>query len=513
VKLSVRKLFLAFLTSCSFLLGQTPSLQNRERPIGPVLKQMESFVRDGMKKTGVPGVAVAVVYRDRIVYLNGFGYRKAGSDAEVNADTVFQLASLSKPITSTIVASLVGNGKLDWDSRIVDLDRGFRLSDRDVTEQLTVRDLLSHRSGLPTSAGDALEDLGFSRPEILHQMRLLPLTGEFRKSYQYCNFGYTEGAIAASKAVDVRWEDLAKRRLFKPLGMTSASYRYSDYVNTANKAAIHVIINGQPVARYHRDPDAEAPAGAASSSVRDLAEWLRLQLGDGRWNGEEIVAADALRETHRPQIQSGTNRETGKPTFYGLGWNIDHDAAGHLILSHSGAFYIGTGTTVKFSPSQQLGIIVLTNAMPTGLAEATANTFFDLYNYGAPRQDWLTLFGDAFKAMIDAGNNATTDYSKLTPPSSPAPSKPFSAYVGTYSNDYYGRIEISEQDKTLWMRLPANGALYTLTPWDGDTFTYRFEAEQGIGTRGVKFTFGAQPQVLIENLALEGNGVFTRCER
>ena len=500
------KLVFAFLSSISLLLARS---DKPNRPIQPVIDQLKTFIETGMQKTGVPGVAVAVVYRDRVVYLDGFGFRKAGSEAKVNPDTVFQLASVSKPIASTIVAALVGNGEVSWDDRIVDLDRGFKLSNDNVTEQLTIRDLLSHRSGLPTLSGDALEDLGFSRPEILHKMRLLPLTGEFRKTWQYSNFGFTEGAIAPSKAVRERWENLAEQRLFKPLGMTSTSYRYSDYENTANKAAIHVIVDGKAVARYHRDPDAEAPAGSASSSVRDLAEWLRLQLADGTWNGEQIVAPDALKETHTPQIRRGAD-PSGKPLYYGLGWNVDHDAARKLILSHSGAFFVGTGTTVRFSPSEQLGIIVLTNAMPTGLAEATANTFFDLYNYGAPTRDWLSLFGRIFKEELEAGNNSTTDYSKLPPPSSPTQSKPLSAYVGTYRNNYYGQIEFSEHRGSLWMRFPDTGTLYTLKHWDGNTFTYRFEAEQGIGTRGVVFRDSGS--VLIENLALEGDGIFTRSD-
>jgi CubicO group peptidase (beta-lactamase class C family) len=501
------KLLSAFVASISLLLAGSPD--KRDRPIEPVVKQLETFIENGMQKTGVPGVAVAVVYRDRAVYLKGFGIRKAGSDKRVDSQTVFQLASLSKPIASTIVAALVGHGDVNWDDRIVDLDREFELSDPNATKRLTIRDLLSHRSGLPTSSGDVLEDLGFSRPEILHQMRLLPLAGPFRHSYHYSNFGFTEGAIAASKKVGERWEDLAKKRLFEPLGMTSTSYRYSDYKNTQNKAAIHVIVDGKAVARYHRDPDAEAPAGSASSSVRDLAQWLRLQLNDGKVDGQSIVAADALNETHSPQSQRGIDRN-GKPLSYGLGWNIDHDAAGNLILGHSGAFFVGAGTTVKFSPSQQLGIVVLTNAMPTGLAEATANTFFDLYNYRAPTQDWLTIFGNAFKEDIDAGNNSTTDYSKLPLPSSPVPAKQLSAYVGAYSNSYYGQIEISEHRGALWMRFPDTGALYTLTHRNADTFTYRFEAEQAIGTRGVVFIFNGVPSVLIENLALEGNGVFIR---
>jgi CubicO group peptidase (beta-lactamase class C family) len=507
------RLTIGFFVSLPLLFAQTPGVADQveeNRRLAPLLKQIETFVKSGMRTTGVPGVAVAVVHHDRVVYLEGFGVRKVGDDAPIDSRTVFQLASLSKPIASTVVANLVGNREVDWDSKIVELDPSFQLSDPGVTERVTVRDLLSHRSGLPTSAGDALEDLGFSRSEILPQMRLLPLTGQFRKTFQYSNFGFTQGAIAASKAVRERWENLASERLFQPLGMKSTSYRYSDYRDAANKAAIHVIVNGRAEARYHRDPDAEAPAGAASSSARDLAEWLRLQLAGGSWEGQRIVAADALNETHSPQVQRGNNQETGKPSYYGLGWDVDYDAANRLILSHSGAFFLGTGTTVKFSPSEQLGIIVLTNAQPTGLAEATANQFFDLYHYGAPQQDWLTIFSGAFKSLMDEANNATTDYSKLTPPPSPAPSKPFSAYVGTYRNNYYGRIEISEQGGALWMRLPDTGALYTLSHWDGDTFTYRFEAEQGIGTRGVVFSrSGGAPSVLIENLALEGDGVFT----
>lgn len=491
------------------LLAQAPDVPKQDRPIGPVLQQIEKFVEEGMRSTAVPGVAIAVVYQDKVVYLKGFGVRQTGDDAPVDPDTVFQLASLSKPIASTIVAALAGTGEVSWDSKIADLDPDFALSDPNVTKQLAIRDLLSHRSGLPTSAGDALEDLGFTRPEILHQMRLLRLTGEFQKTFQYSNFGFTEGAIAASKAVHERWEDLALGRLFKPLGMTSTSYRYSDYKNVANKASIHTILNGKAIARYQRDPDAEAPAGSASSSVRDLGEWLRLQLAGGRWNDKQVVDTNALHETHSPQIQRGKD-PTGKPLYYGLGWNVDKDADDKPILGHSGAFFLGTGTTVKFSPSEQLGIVVLTNALPTGLAEATANTFFDLYNHGAPTQDWLTIFGKIFKDDIDAANNATPDYAKMAPPTPVKPSKPLGDYAGIYSNSYYGQIEISLRRDSLWMRLPNNGAFYTLAHWDADTFTYRFEAEQGIGTRGVVFTLSGTPSVLVENLALEGNGVFTR---
>jgi CubicO group peptidase (beta-lactamase class C family) len=465
-----------------------------------------------MQTTGVPGVAVGIVYQDKVVYLKGFGVRKAGTLTPVDADTVFQLASVSKPMASTVVAAMVGRGEISWDDKIVNLDPDFKLSDPSVTGQVTIRDFLSHRSGLPTSAGDVLEDLGFSRPEILHQMRFLDLVGEFRKSYNYSNFPFTEGAIAPAKKVNQPWEILAEDLLFKPLGMTSTSYRWSDYRNAVDKADIHVLVDGKAVPRYLRIADAEAPAGGASSSVRDMVQWLRLQLAEGAWNGQQIVAAKALAETHSGQIQKGRDQFTGKPSYYGLGWGVDEDANGKLILSHSGAFAIGAATTVRFSPSDQLGIVVLTNAIPTGLAEAVANTAFDLYHNGKPSRDWLTPATEFFKKMIEAGNDEVPDYSKISPPSSPTAAKPLSSYVGIYQNDYYGSIEISEDGGSLWMRLPADGALYTLRHWDADNFVYRYKGEPGVTARGIKFTLGAKPQVLVENLAVEGNGVFVKAD-
>ncbi len=503
-----RLLALALLISVSAVRAQSPTT-NTPASIAPLIPQLEDYVVKGMQKTGVPGVAVGIVYQDKVVYLKGFGVRKAGEPAPVDVDTVFQLASVSKSIASTVVAVLVSQHKVSWDDKIADIDPDFKLSDASVSEKVTIRDLLSHRSGLPTSAGDELETLGFSRPEILHQMRLIPLVGEFRKSYAYCNFGFTEGGIAAAKKVGEPWEALSDDVLFKPLGMTSTSYRWSDFRDNANKAAVHVFVDGKAVPRYLRNPDAEAPAGSASSSVRDMAQWVRLQLAEGKFNGKQIVAANVLEETHTAQIQRGKN-PAGNPSFYGMGWGVDHDSDGRLIVGHSGAFTLGAATTVQMSPSEHLGIIVLTNAVPTGLAEAVANEFLDLYHYGKAKQDWLQLAGNVFNNMMETVYDGVPDYSKQTPPASPAAAKPLSAYAGVYRNDYYGQIEVSDDHGMLWMRLPADGSLFPLMHWDGDTFVYRYKEEPGAITRGVKFTLGAAPKVLLENLASEGDAVFTK---
>ena len=221
----------------------------------------------------------------------------------------------------------MGEGKINWDDRIADLDPGFRLSSAETTREITIRDFLSHRSGLATLSGDELEDLGYTRPQILYRMRYLALPGQFRKTYAYSNFGYTEGAIAAATKIGKPWETIADEQLYSRIGMTSTSSRFSDYENRPNKAALHVFINGEPVNRFFRDADAEAPAGGVNSSARDLAEWARLQLAGGVWNGKQLISKDALAETHKPQICRNPI-DPAKPTecpggqYYGLGWDV-----------------------------------------------------------------------------------------------------------------------------------------------------------------------------------------------
>jgi CubicO group peptidase (beta-lactamase class C family) len=263
------------------------------------LTSLEQYVRDSMAKTKVPGVSVAVVYKDQVVFLKGCGVRKVGEPGRVDPDTVFQIASFSKPIASTVVAAVVGQGGVSWDSRIQDLDPDFRLSNPAITAQVTVRDFLSHRSTLPGDAGDTLEALDYTRPEILARLRLVPLKGVFRQTYQYSNFGITEGALAATRHLGA-WEDVSQDLLYSKLGMTSTSSRFTDYFNRSN---LHYLgEDGVFRARYMREADTEAPSGGVSSSARDLSQWLRLQLADGVFNGQQIVDAAALNETHTPQV-------------------------------------------------------------------------------------------------------------------------------------------------------------------------------------------------------------------
>src|SRR5262249_48685281 len=289
------------------------------------------------------GLSIAVVYEDQVVYLKGFGLREMGKTETVDADTVFQIASLSKPVSSTVIARLVSDGIVSWDSKIADLDPGFRLADPYPPAELTIRALFNHRSGLPGTAGDDLEIIGYDRAEILRRLRFVKPSSSFRAGYSYSNFGMTEGGVAAAKATGKSWEDVSEEKLFRPLGMTSTSYRHSDFLKQTNRAALHVPIGGDWVAKVERNPDAQAPAGGVSPTARDLAEWMRLQLANGVYNGETLIKPEAIEQTHMPLMARGVNPVTGGTSFYGLGWNVEIGRHG-VTWGHAGAFSVGART-------------------------------------------------------------------------------------------------------------------------------------------------------------------------
>jgi CubicO group peptidase (beta-lactamase class C family)/pimeloyl-ACP methyl ester carboxylesterase len=482
----------------------------RER-VNEAVQEIQKLAEKEIAQGAVPGLAIAVVFQDQVVYAAGFGVRDVSTQEPVNADTVFQLASLSKPIGSTVVAELVGEGKISWDSKISDLDPDFAMYDPWVTREITIRDLYAHRSGLPDHAGDLLEDLGFPREEVLHRLRYQKPDSSFRSHYAYTNFGLTEGGVAATKAYNMTWENASEQRLYKPLGMNSTSSRYTDFVAQANKALGHVQENGKWVQKYKRDPDTESPAGGVSSSVNDLAKWMQLQLADGRFDGKQIVDEKALLIARSPQMLTGFSPLNGLPEFYGLGWNINYDREGRLHLGHSGAFALGAATTVQLIPSERLGIVVLTNAYPIGLAEGLVFTFTDIALYGKAAQDWLAFFKKVFSDPAALGVSLGTDYSK--PPASPTPALANNVYIGTYTNNFFGDIEIIEEGHDLAIVEGPHKLTFPLKHYDRDVFTYRTEGENGSGATGVIFTIGADGKaatVTVENLNVSGEGMFKR---
>jgi CubicO group peptidase (beta-lactamase class C family) len=482
-------------------------------PIEGTLPELDRIVTETMQRTGVPGLAVAVVHQDRVIHLKGFGVRVAGAPETVDPDTVFPLASVSKPIASTVMAALVGDGVIGWDDPITQHFPAFEMFDPWPTRAVTLRDMFAHRSGLPHHAGDALEDIGFDRTEILHRLRYQKPGSSFRSEYAYTNFGLTAAATAAAMASGQSWEDLSRDRVYSPAGMTRTSSSFAQFAAATNRVHSHVMQGDAWIAKYTRDADAQTPAGGVSSSVRDMANWMRLQLGQGTFEGREIVKAAALAETHRPQIVNNPPKDptADRAGFYGLGWNVGYGDQEGVRWGHSGAFNLGAATNVLLLPGHQLGIAVLTNAQPIGVAEAVSQSFVDLALTGKVQRDWLGFLGPIFKTSMAPDYGTTTDYSK--PPQPPTPPLPADTYVDRYRNDLFGEILIATTNDGWVLKLGPKQTAFPMRHFDRDTFTYQPVGENAYGPSAVTFMVGANRKavsVTVENLDLNGQGIFFR---
>ena len=472
-------------------VGDTPPDGYAARPIpsaqiDAAVGGLDQLVTDVMQRSGVPGMSVAVVRGGQIVYAKGFGVRELGKDAAVDADTVFQLASVSKSVGSTCVSAAVTNGLVSWSDPVVKYLPDFRLSDPEITGRVTIADLYAHRSGLPYQAGDDLEAFGFDRAGVLARLGQFELE-PFRITYRYSNFGMTTGGEAVAAAAKRPWEQLCAERLYAPLGMTSSSSSYADFLSRENRATLHFRTaekTFEPL--YTRNADAQSPAGGVSSSANDMARWLLMNLADGKAGDQPVIDPDVLRESHTAQIATGPLPSSeSRSRFYGYGFNVENTSTGHVRLGHSGAFYVGAGTAFGLLPAADVGIVALTNGSPVGAAEAVTTGFTDLVRTGAQERDWLDFFGPIFGAIF-------VNQSKVAapPPTDAAPARPLEAYVGRYTSPYAGDIAVTRDGDRLTLTIGPKQLSAPLTHYDGDTFSWLAPGGNGEPVSAVTFSGG-----------------------
>lgn len=485
-----------------------PAMPLPENAVGNAVAELDGMVGDLMDRTGIPGMAVAVVHAGKTVYAKGFGVKNNelpdSPENRVDADTVFQLASLSKPVSATVVATLVGRKEVSWDTPVTSRLPWFALSDPATTRMLTVGDLFSHRSGLPDHAGDQLEDLGFDRRQVLERLRQLPLD-EFRTSYAYTNFGLTAGAEAVAAGTGKSWEDLAADTLFRPLGMDATSYRFSDYESRPDRAVGHIHIDGRYEPRYVRDAQAQSPAGGVSSSLNDMTKWMTMLLADGQHHGTPLIAPEALLPAITPQVVSSRGTEPAmRSGFYGYGFNVGTTSGARTELSHSGAFELGAATNVVVLPSADVAIIALTNATPAGVPETLTAQFADLMQFGEVREDWFALYNHAFTEM----EKPVGSLAGRQRPAAATPPAPLASYVGVYNNAYWGPATVTERDGRLEVALGPRGR-FALQPWDGNVFTFPLSSENAPPGTVSAATFDGG-KLTLEYFDDEGEGAFVK---
>ena len=337
----------AALAGCTSAKSESVNLSDLKNPNTAVVKmpagsvdkavaKLPDLVTAIMKKSHVPGLAVAVVKGDKTIFAKGYGVREVGKPAKVDAKTVFQIASVSKSIGASVVASQVSKGVVKWDTPAAQYLPGFALADPWVTTHATIGDFYAMRTGLPHAAGDLNEDIGYDRTYVLNHLVDQPLS-PFRDNYDYANFSITAGAEATANAAGTDWATMSENDIYKPLGMTSTSSRHSDFLAQSDRATMNAYEDGKYKAIYQRNPDPESPAGGVTSNVTDLAKWMSMIIGNGTYKGKQVISPEALTPMITPEQLRGTPAtSSARAGFYGFGIEVGVQAGGRTILSHSG---------------------------------------------------------------------------------------------------------------------------------------------------------------------------------
>lgn len=485
---------------------QVPGVPLPDGGVGQVLDELEGHAEQLIESSGVPGMAVAVVHEGKVVYQKGFGVRDVDGRQPVGTETVFPLASMSKPIAATVVAQQVTQGGVGWDTPVRALAPWFALQDSYVGDHVTVGDLFAGRAGLPAGAGGRLEDLGYDRGQILERLRLLPLA-PFRDSYASTDFGLTAAAVAVAEAAGLDWATLAEQAIYHPLGMTATSSRHGDFEAVKDRTAGHVVVDGEyRRAEPGRRPDAQSPAGGVSSSAKDMARWMMMVLGAGMRHQQQVVAPEALLPALSPQsVPVPLETPDARSGFYGFGFQRDISAAGRVVLSHSGAFDQGASTAFTLIPSADVGIVTLTNAAPVGVPETLNAEFADLVQFGEVRRDWRGLY----RRAAERANAPVGELVGALPPAQPVPPARLSSYEGLYRNKYYGPATVVAGEHGLMLTLGPAEVTVPLRHWDGDTFVFAPVGESAAAGTVSQARFDGEVLVL-EFYDGSGSGTFTR---
>jgi CubicO group peptidase (beta-lactamase class C family) len=448
------------------LIPHSSSAQQRDPLAG-----FDVYVLKGMQDWKIPGLAVAIVKNDSVIYAKGFGVRTLGKPEKVDENTLFAIASDTKSFTGIVLAILADEGKVRWDAPVTTYLPWFQLSNDYLTRELTVRDLLTHRTGL--ARGDLLwtGGMGYSRQELLRRVRFLKPSWSMRSRYGYSNLMYVAAGEVAAAVEHKPWDEIVRARIFTPLGMTSTNTSVSLLPRLPNVASPHANVDSVVRVVDYTDADNIASAGAINSSVADMAKWIRFQLDSGRVGGKPLVSKRNFVETHSAQIAmrlDSTYRAFNPFTHvrsYAFGWNV-LDYRGREMLSHAGNLS-GMAAIVGLLPEERLGIVVLSNLEGNALRESLMYKAFDLF-LGAPERDWsrVSLVERATFDSIEA-KDLRDKTAKRVPGTKP--SLPLARYVGAYTDSLYGRAEVRMEKGHLVLAL-APKQIGDLEHWHFDTF-------------------------------------------
>jgi len=462
----------------------------------------DAYVARVMKAFEVPGLSLAVVKDGETVLARGYGVRRLGEAAPVDARTLFGIASNTKVFTATALGLLVEEGKIEWDAPVIRYLPSFQMWDPWVTRELTVRDLLVHRSGLGLGAGDLLwwPPSTYDRKEVVRRLRFLKPAASFRSAYAYDNVLYLVAGEVIETVSGQSWEDFVRARILEKVGMKGSNVSHSGALAPGNVAAPHARVDGvvRPIKPF--DSDLTNPAGGINSSAEDMARWLQVLLRDGQLpDGSRLISEQTARAlsalvTPIPISDPPEELRALRPQFlgYGLGLGVT-DYRGHKLVRHSGGLP-GYVSHVLRVPDVGLGIAVLTNQEADDAYFAVVLPVVD-QALGAPRTDWLAAFQKAAARGQQRTEEAERKTQAVRDPSS-RPSLPLQGYAGTYRDDWYGDVTVGLEEGKAVIRFTRTPALVgDLEHWQHDTFVARWRDRELRADAFVSFALGPDGQV------------------
>ena len=423
-------------------------------------KQIDRLVKRAMKEFSIPGIAVAVIKDDAAVHMKGYGVRSIATRQKTDEHTLFAIASNTKAFTVAALGILIDEGKITWETKVIEVIPEFRLYNSYVTEDFKIKDLLSHRSGMGQGAGDLMswpDSAMFTASEIIHNLRYLKQTSSFRTKYDYDNLLYIVAGEVVARISGMSWEEFVESRIMEPLGMGGSSASFKRIKDRTNIIDAHVPLDGKLQVVAKQEGKIHNSVGGIYSNINDLGKWVMLQMNNGRYGlklEKQIFSEAVHREMWTPQTVRPVSGDTPYRTSfatYGLGWHLT-DINGHLQVCHTGS-HAGIETRVTMLPELRLGIIVLTNQQESGAHLAVTNAIMDGY-LGISGNDWVGKMKermlkdkaeakeitDRVWATVEAKRKETTSGIDTL------------AFTGTYTDAWFGDIVISEENGKLRFR-------------------------------------------------------------
>ena len=470
---------------------------------------LDAYVDAALKTWNVPGLGVAIVRNDSVIYAKGYGARVVGRPERVSEKTVFAIGSSSKAFTAASIAMLVDEKKVSLDAPAATYLPGFQLYDPYATRELTVRDLLSHRSGL--ARGElAWYGSGYDRDEIVRRVRFLQPSWSFRSQFGYQNIMYITAGQVVAKVSGRTWDEFVRERIFSPLGMSASTTTIRGLASHPDLATPHATVSDTVRPVEWRNIDNAGAAGSINSNVVDMAQWVRLQLGRGSYGGKQLISSRLVDEMHQAHtvIRVDSAARAMNPhthlQAYGLGWFLQ-DYRGRMVVHHGGNVD-GFTALVAMLPEEKFGIVLLANMNGTGLPNALMLKLFDLH-LKAPPRDWSGDMRKRLEAQMVRAREAQKRAEAQRVPNT-KPSLPLASYAGTYVDSLYGEVVVREENGQLQLTFGPNWSA-ELEHYHFDTFRAKF-ATPVLPPVPVTFRLNAAGKVDEVQLDMAGTAEFRR---